>query len=68
MAAPIARPTIPTSLMGVSTTRCGPYFCRKPLGDFERALVLGDLFADDEHVRVAVHLFGQRERQRVNIA
>ena len=53
----MAAPTMADSEIGVSITRRSPKRSSKPCGDLERAAVDADVFADQEDVRVALHLF-----------
>ena len=55
--APKAAPTMADSAMGVSMTRSGPKRSMKHVGDFERAAVNADVFAEAEDGGVAVHFF-----------
>ena len=41
-------------------TRSVPNSLTKPRQHFERRARLGDVFADDEHRRIAAHFLGQR--------
>ena len=58
-AAPQASPVKPDSAIGLSITRRGPEPVQEALGHLERAAELADVLADQEHVRVGVHLAGQ---------
>ena len=59
IAAPTAIPVKPASEIGVSSTRWGPNSSTRP-ENFEWSARLGDVFAHDEHARIAAHLLGQR--------
>ena len=53
-------PTIVSSAIGVSITRCGAEVVDEPLGDLERAAVGADVLAEHVHALVALHLLPQR--------
>ena len=57
---PAAAPTMAVSLMGVSITRSQPKRSQQSCGHFERAAVDADIFAEQHHRRIALHLLEQR--------
>ena len=64
-AAPTPTPAKPYSVMGVSTTRVGPNSSSRPWRHFIGALILGDLLAHEEHIRIGAHLLGHGVAQRL---
>ena len=67
MAAPTAMPMKPCSLMGVSMHPLGAEFVHEVAGHTEEAAVGADVFADEEDLLVAAHLFAQRLVDCLNI-
>ena len=54
-AAPMPRPAMAASAMGVSTMRSGPPFLQQALGDGVRAAPDADFLTNDKHGGVAGH-------------
>ena len=60
MAAPTPMPVMPASEIGESITALSAEFFHQTREHLERRPRLGDIFADDEHSRIAAHLLRQR--------
>ena len=64
MAAPTPRPVIPASEIGESITRSTPNSLDEAREHLERRARLGDVLADHEDGRIALHLLGDRLSRR----
>ena len=64
IAAPTPRPVMPASEIGESITRSVPNSSTSPDSTLNGVPGFGDVFADDEHARIAAHFLGQRLADR----